>query len=53
LEVVRSRRERGILNLGQPLKSFRDNPVHFDIYDRDKRHDYLDSLGELAKPKRS
>lgn len=52
LEVVRTRRERGILGLGQPLKSFRDNTVHFDIYDRGKRSDYLDSLGELAKPKK-
>lgn len=52
LEVVRSRRERGILGLGQPLKSFRDNTVHFDIYDRSKRSVYLDSLGALAKPNR-
>jgi predicted amidohydrolase len=52
LEVVRSRRERGILGLGQPLKSFRDSPVHFDIYDRSKRSVYLDSLGQLAKPSR-
>lgn len=52
LEVVRSRRERGILSLGQPLKSFRDSPVHFDIYDRSKRSIYLDSLGPLAKPKK-
>ncbi len=52
LEVVKSRRERGILGLGQPLKSFRDNPVHFDIYDRDKKHTYLETLGTLEKPKK-
>jgi predicted amidohydrolase len=52
MELVRARRERGILGLGQPLKSFRDSPVHFDIYDRSKKSDYLDSLGLLAKPKR-
>jgi predicted amidohydrolase len=52
LELVKSRRERGILGLGQPLKSFRDNPVHFDIYDREATYPYLDSLGKLAKPKK-
>ena len=50
LEVVRNRRERGILGLGQPLKSFRDSPMHFDIYDKGKRHAYLDTLGKLEKP---
>lgn len=50
LEVVGSRRERGIMGLGQPLKSFRDSPMHFDIYDKEKRHPYLDTLGVLAKP---
>ena len=52
MEVVKSRRERGIMGLGQPLKSFRDSPMHFDIYDRDKRQPYLDSLGVLAKPQK-
>jgi predicted amidohydrolase len=52
LEVVKSRRERGILGLGQPLKSFRDNTMHFDVYDREKSLPYLDSLGVLEKPKR-
>lgn len=52
LDVVRNRRERGILGLGQPLKSFRDSTVHFEIYDRSKRSVYLDSLGPLAKSKR-
>ena len=52
MEVVKSRRERGILGLGQPLKSLRDSPMHFDIYEKNKRHVYLDGLGPLAKPKR-
>ncbi len=52
LDLVRDRRQRGIMGLGQPLKSFRDNPVHFNIYDRGKKHDYLESLGELKKPDR-
>lgn len=53
MDLVKTRRERGVLGLGQPLKSFRDSPVHFDIYDRSKRSNYLDSLGFLEKPKRS
>ena len=52
MEVVKNRRERGILGLGQPLKSFRDSPMHFNIYDKGKRLPYLDSLGVLEKPKR-
>lgn len=52
LEMVRNRRERGILGLGQTLKSFRDSTLHFDIYDHGKSHAYLDSLGILEKPKR-
>jgi hypothetical protein len=53
LEVVKNRRERGILGLGQPLKSFRDNQMYFDIYNKEKRHPYLDSLGVLEKPKKA
>jgi deaminated glutathione amidase len=49
--VLRSR-EKGILRLGQPLKSFRDRTVHFDIYDKDVTHPYLDTLGALEKPTR-
>jgi predicted amidohydrolase len=52
IERVKRSRERGILRLGQPLKSFRDRGVHFDIYDKDKKHPYLESLGELKKPTR-
>ena len=52
IERVRRSREKGILRLGQPLKSFRDKLVHFDIYEKDKKHPYLDTLGELQKPTR-
>lgn len=52
IDRVKRSRERGILRLGQPLKSFRDREIHFDIYDKDKKHTYLESLGELKKPTR-
>lgn len=51
LEVVRRQRRRGILNMGQPLKSFRDSRYHFSIYDEGYRSDYLNSLGPLEKPR--
>lgn len=49
LDRVTRSRELGVLRLGQPLKSFRDNKVAFDIYQNDKQLPYLDSLGELKK----
>jgi predicted amidohydrolase len=52
IERVRRSRENGVLRLGQPLKSFRDRNVDFDIYDKGKVHPYLDSLGALQKPTR-
>ncbi|MBP7243004.1 carbon-nitrogen hydrolase family protein [Amaricoccus sp.] len=52
LDVVRRQRERGLLGLGQPLKSFRDRPVEFPVYARDFDRRYLDSLGTLEKPRR-
>jgi predicted amidohydrolase len=54
LDVVRRQRARGLLGLGQPLKSFRDSTVDFPVYDR-ARFDrgYLDSLGPLEKPTRA
>ncbi len=52
IERVKRSRERGILRLGQPLKSFRDRKVNFDIYQDGKSHAYLDSLGDLIKPTR-
>jgi deaminated glutathione amidase len=54
LDVVRRQRERGLLGLGQPLKSFRDSAVDFAVYDRERfDHAYLDSLGPLEKPRRA
>ena len=52
-DEVRRSRERGILSLGQPLKSFRDRPAAFPIYQPGADLTYLDSLGPLVKPGRS
>ncbi len=53
LDRVRREREVGIRGLGQPLKSFRDRGVDFGVYQRGTPgYEYLDSLGELAKPGR-
>jgi deaminated glutathione amidase len=52
LARVRRERENGLLNLGQPLKSFRDRQVDFAIY-RKTEIEYLRSLGPLQKPGRS
>lgn len=41
---VRRNRECGVLGLGQPLKSFRDNPMHFAQYDKS-----LQAKGALAE----
>jgi predicted amidohydrolase len=54
LDLVRRQRERGLLGLGQPLKSFRDCNVDFTVYDRARfDHAYLDGLGPLEKPGRA
>ncbi|MEO5733291.1 MAG: carbon-nitrogen hydrolase family protein [Rubrivivax sp.] len=60
LTKVRRERERGLRsNLGQPLKSFRDREVEFDIYDRRGQAEgavvsapdsLLGRLGPLTKP---
>ncbi|WP_299668456.1 carbon-nitrogen hydrolase family protein [uncultured Ruegeria sp.] len=50
---VRRQRERGILNMGQPLKSFRDSKVRFPVYEVGYHSDYLDALGTIQKPTRS
>lgn len=52
LNRVRVSRERGLLRLGQVLKSFRDTKVHFSIYEKDLKLDYLETLGPLEKPER-
>jgi len=50
LDRARRSREVGLKGLGQPLKSFRDRKVDFDVYRRDSGvSDYLDSLGPLEK----
>ncbi|GJL82986.1 MAG: hypothetical protein DHS20C01_26200 [marine bacterium B5-7] len=54
LSRVRREREIGLRGLGQPLKSFRDRPVDFNVYQSDKfDHSYLNSLGVLEKQGRS
>lgn len=54
LDIVRRQRERGLLGLGQPLKSFRDCQVDFTVYDRERfDRSYLDGLGPLEKPGRA
>ena len=54
LDIVRRQRERGLLGLGQPLKSFRDCNVDFTVYDRERfDQGYLESLGPLEKPGRA
>lgn len=52
MERVAYSRERGLLRLGQPLKSFRDRKVDFDIYNKETELPYLQSLGKLEKPGR-
>ncbi|WP_323007096.1 carbon-nitrogen hydrolase family protein [Pseudorhodobacter sp.] len=50
LDQVRRQRAAGMRGLGQVLKSFRDRPVDFSIYDRASGTDaYLHSLGALKK----
>ena len=51
LDLVRRQRETGMRGLGQVLKSFRDRPVDFPIYDRAAGADaYLHTLGPLEMP---
>jgi hypothetical protein len=52
-DQVRRQRVRGIRNLGQPLKSFRDRKVVFDVYNEPADTGYLESLGDLVKPGRA
>jgi len=53
--LVKRNRERGLHGLGQPLKSFRDNPVEFTCYQSRAEKithncNYLSELGSLAIP---
>ncbi len=52
LERVQRSREVGLRGLGQPLKSFRDRLVDFEVYKRENSlySEYLDTLGPLKKP---
>ena len=51
LDQVRRQRETGLRGLGQVLKSFRDRPVDFPVYDRGSGTDaYLQTLGALEVP---
>lgn len=53
LDRVRRSREFGLRGLGQPLKSFRDRKVEFDVYHRATGGGaYLSTLGPLVKPQR-
>ncbi|MEQ9096024.1 MAG: carbon-nitrogen hydrolase family protein [Phycisphaerales bacterium] len=50
LDRVRRSREVGLKGLGQPLKSFRDRRVDFDVYNRKSPvTEYLNTLGSLEK----
>ncbi len=49
---VKRSRSHGILRLGQPLKSFRDRKITFDVYDKNDPQDFLNTLGALEKPVR-
>lgn len=53
LDRTRRSREVGLRGLGQPLKSFRDRKVRFDVYGEDaKENGYLSTLGPLVKMER-
>lgn len=52
LERVRRDRRNGIRGLGQMMKSFRDRPVPFPVYQEGFDTTYLDSLGPVAQPRR-
>lgn len=52
IDRVKRSRELGVLRLGQPLKSFRDRNVQFDIYQKGTLLPYLSTLGKLHKPTR-
>jgi len=50
-DQVRRQRETGLRGLGQVLKSFRDRPTDFPVYDRASGSDaYLHRLGPLEMP---
>jgi predicted amidohydrolase len=51
LSRVRRERDKGLMSLGQPLKSFRDRAVDFAVAQNSEEIDrYMTSLGPLQKP---
>jgi predicted amidohydrolase len=53
MEQVRRSRQNGIRGFGQVIKSFRDRPTDFPVYDAAKFDArYLASLGPLVQPRR-
>lgn len=53
LERVRRERDKGLMSLGQPLKSWRDRHIRFEPAQTSPEIDaYLNSLGPLQKPTR-
>lgn len=50
---MRRSRERGIRGLGQMVKSFRDRPTEFPVYEKGFDKAYLNSLGPVAAPRRN
>lgn len=52
IDRVRRSRERGLMGLGQPLKSFRDAGHKFPHEGLANRAEYLDTLGPLTIPRR-
>jgi predicted amidohydrolase len=46
---IRRSRERGLHGLGQPLKSFRDNAIHFPAYEQKASASFM-QLGSLTIP---
>ena len=53
MNLVKRSRSRGVLGLGQPLKSFRDAGHDFSQRTASSGSDYLSTLGKLDMPKRS
>jgi predicted amidohydrolase len=50
--LVRRNRERGLHNLGQPLKSFANNQIQYSVYeDKTPLNNALKEFGPLAIPK--
>jgi predicted amidohydrolase len=51
-DQVRRSRDRGVLGLGQTLKSFRDGSLSYPPYEPGARSSYLDSLGPIRMPEK-